>query len=66
MEVLYYAEEGATFAEVYSSDELEIPQVEVPKAEPAPSKKGCKKSAEIMVATTSALSLAVMILRKKK
>ena len=67
MEVLYYAEEGATFAEVYSSDELEIPQVEVPKAEPAPSKKGCKKSSvELAIATISLSSIVALVFRKKK
>ena len=67
IEVLYYEKEGAVFASTYYSDSVKADKVEIPEADPVPVKKGCKKSsAELVIATTSALSLAVMILRKKK
>ena len=84
-EVLYYAEEGAMFAEVCYSDEVAVPVVKEepsdpnpdpnpnpnPEPEPTPQpetpKKGCGKSAgSIVVATLSALSLAVLVIRKRK
>ena len=66
IEVLYYEKEGAVFASQYYSDAVLAEKVEV-EPTPEPAKKGCKKSsAELVVATTAALSLAVMILRKKK
>ena len=67
IEVLYYEKEGAVFASTYYSDSVKADKVEIPEADPVPVKKGCKKSsAELVIATTSTLSLAVMILRKKK
>ncbi len=79
-EVLYYEKEGAMFASTYYSDEIiaekvvvETPVNPEPKPEPQPTpqpetpKKGCGKSAgSIVVATLSAVSLAVLVLRKKK
>ena len=66
IEVLYYEKEGAVFASACYSDSVEAEQIIVQQPAPVEKKKGCKKSAEVMIATTSALSLAVMILRKKK
>ena len=80
LEVLYYEKEGAIFASTYYSNEIiaekvvvETPVNPEPKPEPQPTpqpetpKKGCGKSAgSIVVATLSAVSLAVLVLRKKK
>ena len=68
MQATYYATEGAMFADVCESEELIIEPIVVEDGgnDETP-KKGCKKSsAELVIATTSALSLAVLILRKKK
>ena len=66
-EAIYYAEEGATFAEVCYSDEVEVPYVEVQPEPELPAKKGCsKKSAELVLATTAFASLAILIIRKRK
>ena len=80
LEVLYYEKEGAMFASTYYSNEIiaekvvvETPVNPEPQPEPQPTpqpetpKKGCGKSAgSIAVATLSAVSLAVLVLRKKK
>ena len=67
LEAVYYAEEGAMFAEVCYSDEVEVPYVEVQPEPELPAKKGCsKKSAELVLATTAFASLAVLIIRKRK
>lgn len=68
MQATYYATEGAMFADVCESEELVIEPIVVEDGgnDEAP-KKGCKKSsAELIIATTSALSLAILVLRKKK
>ena len=68
MQATYYATEGAMFADVCESEELVIEPIMVEDGgnDEAP-KKGCKKSsAELIIATTSALSLAILVLRKRK
>lgn len=68
MQATYYATEGAMFADVCESEELVIEPIMVEDGgnDETP-KKGCKKSsAELIIATTSALSLAILVLRKKK
>lgn len=66
VEAQYYATEGATFADACYSEAVSLEKVEIVE-EPETPKKGCfKKSSELMIATISVASLAILILRKKK
>ena len=64
LQLLYYEEEGSTFAKEVVSETLKVEQkIEEEIEQP---KKGCKKtSAELVVATISVLSLATFVIRKK-
>lgn len=66
MEVVYKESADAIFANQYYSDPIVAEKIEVVETPEQP-KKGCKKSsAEMLVASLSAVSLAVLVLRKKK
>ena len=64
LQLLYYEEEGSTFAKEVVSETLKVEQkIEEEIEQP---KKGCKKtSAELVVATISVLSLATFVIRKR-
>ena len=67
LQLLYYPNPESTLFAEEMKEELKVEAVKEEEPAPAPAKKGCKKSSgEMLVATISATSLLVMVLRKKK